>query len=115
MDKETTTPKVVDGRGGKREGAGRLKGGQNAATIIRKKAEAALQLTIMERAGEILSNQLQLSRGHSYLFRIDTNGKGQKQKPVLVKDEQEIIDYLSARRNRRQGRGKAGLSLLHHN
>lgn len=81
--------------GGVRTGAGRPAGRLNDSTIKKKAVESALHERIMERADEIISNQLQLSRGHSYLFRIDQDDKGRKQKPVLVTNPEEIIGYLS--------------------
>lgn len=97
-DEPTPPPKKKFG--GKQEGAGRPKGSMNRTTRLRKEAETALHERILARADDIISNQLQLSRGHSYLFKIITDPKTRKKgKPELVVDRNEIMQFLVDREN----------------
>jgi len=92
-----TTNEINEGksnRGGARPGCGRPRGKPSELTLLRKRTEDALHERILHRADEIISNQLQLSKGHSYLYKIVTT-KGIKGKPQLVKDQNEIIRYLA--------------------
>lgn len=93
-------PPVKKKFGGKQEGAGRPKGSMNQSTKLRREAESALHERILARADDIISNQLQLSRGHSYLFKIITDPRTKKKGPAeLVTDRDEIIQFLVDREN----------------
>lgn len=84
--------------GGARINAGRPFGSKNTATLHKEKIRRALEQRILRHADRLANAQLKLALGGMYLFRIDTitNEKGQKikQRPVLVEDIEEIIDYL---------------------
>jgi hypothetical protein len=80
--------------GGSRENSGRPKGVPNKATLEKKIIEEELKQRILNNAQRLLDAQLSLSQGVSYLYRIDKDEKGKKEKPVLVSDPVEIAEFL---------------------
>lgn len=91
------------GKGGARPGAGRKKGGKDAATIDKEKAYAAMRERILKITDSLLNSQLSLAKGQMMLYRIDTvtgvDGKKKRKKPKLVTDQWEIEQYLDALEN----------------
>ncbi len=73
---------------------GRPKGRKNEATIEKERELNAVKQRIMKNAQRIIDSQLSLSQGQQFLYRIDTNKKGIKSKPVLITDSEEIANYL---------------------
>lgn len=95
--KENSNDTKVDGRGGAREGAGRPKGGENEETARRRLAERAYKERVVAHIHDLFNSQLALSKGLSYLYRIDEteDDKGKKiRKHVLVESPTEINDVL---------------------
>lgn len=80
--------------GGARPGAGRPKGSMNEDTKERMAAKKRFIQRVNKNADRLFNAQLALAKGTTILFRIDTDDKGRKQKPVIVKDEEEIMAYL---------------------
>jgi len=80
--------------GGKQPGAGRPKGSKNANTIERDAALAQYKERVAKLTDSLMDKQLALAKGCSYLYRIDKDEKGKRQKPELVTDEKEIRAYL---------------------
>ena len=81
-------------RGGARPGAGRKKGHKASHTLEALKAREYVIERIKNALQPIMDAQIALARGCSYLYRIDTDEDGKKQKPVLVTDPEEIAAYL---------------------
>lgn len=81
-------------KGGARPGAGRKKGGKNAATIEKEAVLAQYRQKILGRADVIFNSQLSLVKGLSYLYVIKTI-KGVKQRPELIEDQATIEAYLA--------------------
>lgn len=82
----------INGRKG-----GRPKGAVNAKTLERMKVNEAVQQRILRNADRIIDSQLQLTKGLSMLYRIDTEifkGRKVRKKPVLVVDPEEIAAFL---------------------
>jgi hypothetical protein len=88
----------IERRGGVRSNAGRPLGSKNTATLHKEKVRRALEQRILSHADRLANAQLKLALGGMYLFRIDTitDNKGiqHRQKPVIVDDIEEIIEYL---------------------
>jgi hypothetical protein len=84
--------------GGFRDGAGRRLGVRNISTLKKEEVRRAVEKRILAHADRLANAQLKLALGNTFLFRIDTviDGKGnkQKQRPVVVDNIEEIIDYL---------------------
>ncbi len=73
---------------------GRPKGKKNAATLEKEKVLGELRQRIMKSAQRILDGQMSLAAGQQFLYRIDTDKKGKRSKPVLVVSPEEIANYL---------------------
>ena len=87
-------------RGGARPGAGAKKGSKSKKTLEREAVLAAFRLRAMSVADQLLSAQLSLAKGQSFLYCIKTlkNGKkSERQKPVLVTNENVILKYLDGK------------------
>lgn len=83
--------------GGAREGAGRPKGSENEETRKRRIAEREYKERVVAHIHDLFNSQLALSKGLSYLYRIDEteDDKGKKiRKHVLVESPSEIRDVL---------------------
>jgi len=80
--------------GGVRPNSGRPKGGMNKETKEKVKVQAKINQRILQNADKIFNAQMQLVEGCSYLYRIDQDDKGKKQKAVLVTCPKEIQKYL---------------------
>ena len=84
-------------KGGKREGAGRKKGGKNKDTLERERVEYAYKQRILKHADKILNAQLALAFGSYELFIIehyeDNNGKVKK-RHVRVEDPETMAAIL---------------------
>lgn len=87
--------------GGKQPGAGRPKGRKNNATIEREAALEAFKNGVTKRANALMNVQTMLAFGTIKVFRIETeysgsgkNRKATRKKPVLVSDDEEIINAL---------------------
>lgn len=88
--------------GGARKGSGWPKGKKQTKerkTFLQQKrdVEKEYQKSVMKLAGRLLQHQAQLAQGCSFLYRIDTDEKGNKQKPELVTSQKEIEDYLAGK------------------
>ena len=81
-------------KGGARPGAGRKKGHKASHTLEALKAREYVIERIKNALQPIMDAQIALARGCSYLYRIDKDDDGKKQKPVLVIDPKEIATYL---------------------
>lgn len=85
--------------GGKRKGAGRKKGGRNAATLEKQAIQAAFNQRVMTHADALFQAQLQLAVGSVQIFRVDEvedgNGKT-KRVHVLVTNSDEAKVVLDA-------------------
>lgn len=84
--------------GGARPGAGRPKGSKNKETLEIDKARRALRERIMRNLEPIITAQLALAKGVSYVYRIektyDKKDKLTKVEHVLVEDPYEIKEFL---------------------
>lgn len=92
-------------KGGKRPGAGRKAGTKNAATLEREAVLAVYRQRIMGAADQLFHSQLALSRGLSFVYRIERHGTGSKERieHVLLESSYEIADALDAIANGEQG------------
>lgn len=82
------------GNGGKRPGAGRKPGSKSKATLEKERVLAEVRQRIMKNAERILGSQLSIANGQQFLFRIDTDDKGRKSKPILIEDQETIQAFL---------------------
>ena len=84
--------------GGVREGGGRPKGSKNKATIESKIIEEEFKDRILLNIQELLTSQMNIAKGASYLFRIDeeksSKGTVLQKHHVLVEDPNEILAFL---------------------
>ena len=91
--------------GGHREGSGRKKGQYSKETLDRMRMERVMKERIVRATNKLLDSQMNLARGCQYLFKIkkvlnEKTGtyyipKGTKSD--IVKDRQEIADYLEGK------------------
>lgn len=81
-------------KGGKRQGAGRPKGSREPKFLERDRVLKALQQRIMKKADRILDAQFTLAAGMSFLYRIDKDEDGNRQKPKMVTNPDEISCFL---------------------
>lgn len=83
--------------------AGKPVGTKNGATLEREAVSEAVKQRILNAADNILTAQMVLARGQSYLYRIDKTEvigpKGgisyKQERPVIVEDPGEILEYLA--------------------
>jgi len=73
---------------------GRPKGRKNNKTIEREKELEYIQSRVVAAKQELISAQIHLGTGVSYLYKIES-GKGKTRKPKLVKSKGEIEKYLA--------------------
>jgi len=92
-------PKNKSKLGGARPGAGRPKGGKNAATLEKERVFAEMRCRIAKSTDKLLNAQMNLAEGCQYLYVIktitDSNGKKTKQRPEIV-ERQSIIEKFLA-------------------
>ena len=81
-------------RGGARPGSGRKKGVREPQTLEREKIAEAYAQRVFKISDHLLNKQLVLANGQQFLYRIDTDSKGKRSKPVLVESSEEIQMYL---------------------
>lgn len=81
-------------RGGPRPGSGRKKGKRDAKQLEKMRTFEEYKARIQRNADVLFNTQMQLVRGCSYLYRIDKDEKGRKQKAALVTSPDEIANYL---------------------
>lgn len=83
-------------KGGARPGAGRPRGSKNAITKRVEMKEADVKKRIIKHFDELISAQLTLAKGVSYLYKIEMKNVGGRRKPVhiLVTNPKEIQKYL---------------------
>ena len=74
---------------------GRVKGSQNKATLEKKLVEEEIKQRVLKNAQRLLDSQLALAQGCAFLYKITTNKKGERSKPVLIKDNWIIETYLN--------------------
>lgn len=99
METETlkNNSNVKKQNGGAREGAGRPKGSENEDTKKRRIAEREYKERVVAHIHDLFNSQLALSKGLSYMFRIDEteDSKGKKiREHVLVESPDEMKDVL---------------------
>ncbi len=80
--------------GGPRPGGGRKPGGKNESTKLREAALQQFRDRVAKKTDRLFNAQYSLSQGVQMLFRIDTDSKGNRSKPQLVTDQEEIETYL---------------------
>lgn len=80
--------------GGKREGAGRKKGGVASHTLEAQEKKKRIIERVNDATDVLIDAQLNLARGTSFLYRIDKDEKGKNKKPELVIAPYEIEAYL---------------------
>lgn len=92
------SPSFAGQLGGARPGAGRPKGKKNKETLEIDAARRALRQRIMRNLEPIITAQLALAKGISYVYRIektyDKKDKLTKVEHVLVEDPYEIKEFL---------------------
>lgn len=81
-------------KGGARPGAGRKKGSLAQHTFQAQEKKKRIVQRVNEATDVLIDSQLSLARGLSFLYRIDKDEKGKKEKPVLVTSNYEIEAYL---------------------
>lgn len=98
-----TKTKKNMGNGGARDNAGRPKGSKNQKTVEEETAREYFRKRVINSVSKLIDSQMNLARGVQYLFKIEViwktgkDGKkfAEKQKPVIVKDKEEIASYLN--------------------
>lgn len=80
--------------GGARPGAGRKKGGMNAATKRMMRVKQKYEQRALKHADRLLSAQLALATGVQMLFVIHTDAKGVRRKPEMITDPELISRFL---------------------
>lgn len=90
-------------KGGKREGAGRKKGGKNPATITREAALKKFNERVALNADSLFNSAKILALGQTYIYRLDEEEHQKKdgtkytiKTPVLVTDPDELADAIDA-------------------
>ena len=81
--------------GGKREGSGRKKGGENAETKRKKVVKKEMEKRIIRSVDHILNAQMNLATGVSYLMHVFYTGKNRKKHVETVTDQETIEAYFS--------------------
>ena len=79
--------------GGYRPGSGRPKGGKNKATIERDTARRLFEERIIANIQELLSSQMNIAKGASYVYRIEESKNGKKEH-ILITNPEEIKQFL---------------------
>lgn len=80
--------------GGARPGAGRKKGGMNAATKRVMRQKKLYEQRALKHVQELLSAQLTVAKGVQMLFVIHTDSKGVRRKPELITSVDTITKFL---------------------
>lgn len=80
--------------GGARNGAGRKKGGMNAATKRIMRQKKLYEQRALKHVQELLSAQLTVAKGVQMLFVIHTDSKGVRRKPEMITDPETINKFL---------------------
>ena len=87
--------------GGKRNGAGRIKGKVSALTKLRTKKKQLMEKRIIKSIDALLNAQMTIAQGVQMLFKIekaaDAKGNIKRSKPILVTDQKEIAEYLEGK------------------
>ena len=92
---EQIEQKPIKKKGGARPNSGPKLGAKYKKTI-EKEIELAYIKERVSRARDVLvSAQLSLAKGLTYLYRIDKDAKGNNKKPELVTSQYEVEAYLS--------------------
>lgn len=81
-------------RSGKNHKGGRPKGSLGTHTVEAQAKKQRIIQRVNEATDMLIDSQLSLARGLSFLYRIDKDEKGKKEKPVLVTAPGEIEAYL---------------------
>ena len=76
---------------------GKPKGIKNKTTIEKKIAEDEFKNRILKNIQDLLTSQMNIAKGASYLYRIDETGEGKnkKREHTLVTDPHEIEEVLN--------------------
>jgi len=101
--KEETKSDTIEETEDKRVFNGREEGSENKLTISKKKAGIEMQKRIIRATRKLLDSQMNLAQGVQYLFKlkkiyIEKENKWvipKGGKPEIVKDREEIADYLA--------------------
>lgn len=94
MDADVDNLKNKSKHGGRRDGSGRPVGSKNKATKEQEAIEKEFKRKILESVNKLYRSQMTIAEGTSYLWRIDKDEDGKKQKPVMVTSVEEIEAYL---------------------
>lgn len=88
--------KEVSKRGGYRPGAGRPRGSANPLTRRAESKEKTIKGRVLKHVEELVSAQISLAKGVSYLYKIKMRNVGGRRKAehILVTDPEEIQKYL---------------------
>lgn len=81
-------------KGGARIGSGRKKGGLASHTLEAQARKQRIVQRVNEATDVLIDSQLSLARGISFLYRIDKDEGGKKEKPKLIVSSTEIESYL---------------------
>ena len=92
---EQKEQKPIKKRGGARPNSGPKRGAKYKKTIEKEIELAYIKERVSKAKDVLISSQLSLARGVSYLYRVDKDAKGNDKKPELVTAEYEIEAYLS--------------------
>src|SRR3990167_66281 len=92
---EQIEQKPIKKRGGARPNSGPKRGAKYKKTIEKEIELAYIKERVSKAKDVLISSQLSLARGVSYLYRVDKDAKGNDKKPELVTAEYEIEAYLS--------------------
>ena len=84
--------RFIEGKSGNLEG--RPFGSKNRATIEKKVAEDEFKQRVFLHLQSVLTAQLNIAKGASYLYRIEEEENSKKRKHVLVTDPEEIREVL---------------------
>ena len=83
-------------KGGYRPGAGKKKGSHHAKTIETRIALEEMRQRILKDLDPIISAQLQLAKGISYLYKIvEDEDDNKKRKHILVENPKEIESVMN--------------------
>ena len=74
---------------------GRPSGRKNAITLEREAQLERFRQRVFQAFDPLITAQLSLARGLSYLYKLDLDGDGNQGKPILVTDPEEIRAYLA--------------------
>ena len=93
--KYTVTQKVIDNARRAGTFGGRPRGSKTEETLQREAVAKEMRLMFMKAAKPLALSQMALAKGLTFLYKIKTYKGGKRSKPMIVKDEDEILAYLA--------------------